>query len=71
MTNKARQKSLDKDKWLESEKQGKDLSGVMKYCPYCKKRNKVPCDIPQQEREKDCLCAQAYNKFDKANRKRG
>lgn len=29
------QKKLDKRKYLESERQGKDLSGFMNYCEYC------------------------------------
>lgn len=63
MKKEERQKRLDEAKWLESEKAGKDTSGVQEYCLYCKKRNKVPCDIPQDAREKDGLCATAYNRM--------
>lgn len=68
MTNKERQKSLDKKKWLESEKQEFDMSGFMAYCEYCDNRGGMhgECQATQEEREKDCLCATAYNRMKRA-----
>ena len=65
MTNKERQKSLDKKKWLESEKHGKDLSGKMPYCKDCYNKwlFKSGCAVTQEEREQKCLCATAYNRM--------
>lgn len=73
MTNKERQKSLDKKKWLESEKKGEDMSGQMGWCPYCEHFDSDVswfhqciirwCTATQEEREKQCLCAKAYNRM--------
>ena len=72
MTNRERQKWLDKKKWLKSEKAGRDLSGNMDYCLSCKKQGVqfddenmgfFICESTQEEREKDNLCAKAYNKL--------
>jgi hypothetical protein len=68
MTNKERQKALDKKKWLESEKRKKDVSGLMTYCGYCEEQgfnrdNLIPCNINQVERESNCTCAKAYNRM--------
>ena len=58
MKNIERQKSLDKNKWLASEKQGEDLSGAMLYCDVCEKqRREYVCGATQEEREGKCLCA--------------
>lgn len=62
MTNKQRQVSLDKQKWLESEKKEVDLSGHMAYCEYCDYEF-LGCDISQEERVEKCLCAKAYNRM--------
>ena len=61
MKNIERQKSLDKKKYLASEKYGGDLSGVMKYCWGCESRYDMSCTKSQEERESKCLCAKAYN----------
>lgn len=80
MTNKERQKSLDKKKWLESEKKGKDMSAKMEYCFDCDKfivykghEKNMPCvttrcDASQEERESQCLCATAYNRMMRVSR---
>lgn len=65
MTNKERQRSLDKKKWLASEKYGGDLSGNMPFCEHCYQRGGLhgECQAPQQEREGLCHCARAYNRM--------
>ena len=69
MTNKARQKSLDKQKWAESEKNGYDMGGCMLYCQFCEKADHSDptmngsCYSSQQERENLSLCAIAYNRM--------
>lgn len=63
MTNVYNQKRLDKIKWEESEKQLRDMSGEMEWCEVCKYRRGVECDCTQYEREKDTLCATAYNRM--------
>lgn len=70
MTNKERQKSLDKKKWLESEKKNRDMSGAMKYCKYCGMQYFLfnGCDATQEEREQKCLCATAYNRMQRRGR---
>ena len=63
MTNKERQQSLDKKKWIASEKAGEDISGTMEYCWWCKHRHDIGCTTTQKEREVACLCATAYNRM--------
>ena len=72
MTNKERQKSLDKKKWLSSEKNGEDMSGQMPYCfecgmqgfdRWCASHATNICTASQQEREELCYCARAYNRM--------
>lgn len=64
MTNKERQASLDKRKWIESEKSKVDCSGTMIYCSFCEYRSSgFKCKATQQEREIKCLCAKAYNRL--------
>ena len=69
MTNKARQKKLDKDKWFESEKNGFDMGGCMLYCEFCEYADHShptfngKCYSTQDERVKYCLCAKAYNRM--------
>ena len=63
-TNKAKQKTLDKKKWLVSEELGEDMSGKMGWCNYCNCRTDFEtCVASQQEREVECLCAKAYNRL--------
>jgi len=63
MTNKERQKTLDKRKWLASEQAGYDTSGMSIYCHYCSKQNGDSCQASQEERVNECLCAKAYNRM--------
>lgn len=65
MTNKERQKSLDKKKWLVSEEFEADMSGYMPWCGYCDKcpNDANICNATQEERESKCLCATAYNRM--------
>ena len=69
MTNKERQKSLDKKKWIESERYNLDFSGVMPYCEHCKHSTLGGnCTATQEERERKCLCATAYNRMQRKSR---
>ena len=74
LTLKQRQKRLDLEKWVESKKQGFDMSGCMLYCQFCEKadhRNKTEagqCYATQEERVADSICAKAYNKMKKMNK---
>lgn len=64
MTNKERQKSLDKQKWLESEISSIDKSGIMVYCGVCEyKTSNFTCTATQKQRQENCLCAKAFNKM--------
>lgn len=64
MTNKERQNSLDKKKWLLSEKVKIDCSGTMPYCSYCEfMSGGFKCNADQLTRELKCLCARAYNRM--------
>jgi hypothetical protein len=71
LTLKQRQQKLDLEKWLESEKQEFDMSGFMIYCECCSNRGGLhgECQATQEERESQCLCAKAYNKRQKENKK--
>lgn len=68
MTNQERQKSLDK-------KRKREQLGVMRYCCFCTKQNVVIaiggcwCGSYQEERETHCLCAKAYNRMIREQRK--
>ncbi|MBQ2894960.1 MAG: hypothetical protein IJE92_05525 [Clostridia bacterium] len=62
MTNKDRQASLDKEKWLESEKMGVDMSGEMPYCGDCE-HQLLGCLATHEKRVENCLCAKAYNRM--------
>ena len=68
LTLKQRQQKLDEGKWLESEKQGVDVSGIMVICDYCTACTNNTCTATQDQRETDSLCAKAYNKMQKANK---
>ena len=37
------QKILDKEKWLKSEQEGRDLCGEYGYCQFCNKTHAFPC----------------------------
>lgn len=66
MTNRERQRSLDKKKWLESEKQGYDMAGLMDYCDFCDCADDVRwdyCAYSDEQMVADCKCAKAYNRM--------
>jgi hypothetical protein len=61
--NETKQKKLDEEKWIASEKANEDMSGAMYYCDYCEKqRSLFVCGSTQEEREQKALCAKAYNR---------
>lgn len=62
MTNLQRQKKLDEQKYLESERLHTDLSGNMDYCDFCDQQANFKCRATQLDREMNCLCSKAYNK---------
>jgi hypothetical protein len=65
------QKMLDKQKWVESEQQGYDMSGCMLYCKHCEKcLSNSKCEATQEEREKYYLCAKAYKRMVAKNREK-
>ena len=70
MTNKERQASLDKKKWLESEQKRMDLSGVRGYCNACTHAHNLKCNATQEKREQECLCAKAYNRWERILRRK-
>ena len=63
MTNKERQKDLDKQKWVRGVEVDCNPSGTMYYCSSCKYSNGYTCSKTQAELEADCLCAKAYNRM--------
>lgn len=64
MTNQARQKQLDKKKWLESEVAGYDKSGDMEYCDKCEHQTPSgDCEVNQVYRELYDPCASAWNRI--------
>lgn len=63
MTNKDRQASLDKQKWLESENEKRDMSGAMYYCGDCTHQICDYCTITHERRVATCVCATAYNRM--------
>ena len=64
MTNKERQKQLDKRKWIESEKEGYDKGGYMSYCDHCLWQDSwLNCTANQEDRVDNELCAKAYNRM--------
>lgn len=70
MTNKDRQRSLDRKKWLASEKLKCDMSGEMPYCEKCLWQSEwLGCCADQEQRESNCLCATAYNRLVRAQQK--
>lgn len=63
MKNIERQKSLDKKKWEMSQEVGADLSGEMIYCEFCGCAVDKKCTATQDQRERNSLCARAYNRM--------
>lgn len=64
MKNTERQKSLDAKKYIESEKQKKDMSGKMPWCAFCPQKAELDtCVAPHESRVLSSLCARAYNRM--------
>lgn len=64
MKNTERQASLDAKKYIESEKQGKDMSGAMPWCAFCPQKGELDtCVAPHTVRILGQLCARAYNRM--------
>ena len=64
MTNRERQKSLDKKKYECGQNLGIDPSGVMPYCVHCThKTSNYGCSVSHEVRSENCFCAQAYNRM--------
>lgn len=59
------QEEFDKDKWLESEKQGVDLSGIMVVCDYCEACCVNTCTATREEIVAKSLCSRAVRKREK------
>ena len=68
MNNIERQKWCNEQKWYVSEAKGKDQSGKMYWCFLCDYKCGVGCKASQDERDSKCLCATAYNRY---NRNKG
>lgn len=70
MTKQERQKKLDEKKWLESEKEMRDMSGMMEYCDFCDSQSFYmdDCEANPEERVEKCLCATAYNRMKRAKK---
>lgn len=79
MTNKERQESLDKARWIASEKAMRDCGGQFAHCKGCTYRSTpIPnttympdyhCNAAYDLRLKEFPCATAYNKFYKKRKK--
>ena len=73
MTNQARQKLLDEEKWLASEKAGYDKAGGMEWCTHCEhteyadNENGGMCTYIESSTMK-FPCAKAYNRMIKHNK---
>ena len=44
-TEKELQDKIDVEKWLKSEKAGRDLCGEEDFCSYCDKKEEYPCGL--------------------------
>lgn len=64
MTNKQRQVRLNEIKWNESLQEHMDKSGKMPWCEHCTKKGQDGyCSITHDERDRDSVCATAYNRM--------
>ena len=59
------QARCDKKKYIDSENEGRDLSGSMPWCDVCVYQYGSTCGIDHEERVKNSLCGKAYNKMTK------
>lgn len=61
------QNKLNREKWLESEKQGFDMSGCMPYCKFCNmadhshQTENGKSYASHYERTINCICAKSKN----------
>lgn len=69
MKNTDRQASLDKQKWLESEKMGRNMSGEMPYCAGCEYQVYDCCLVTHEQRVENSYCATAYNRMARRRKK--
>lgn len=63
--NTVMQDYVDRIKWATSTQYGKDMSGSMNYCKYCKFAENGECTLEHNERVANCYCAKAFNKMKK------
>lgn len=58
------QKTLDFQKWLDSERRRMDMSGLMDHCLFCEFRNeKRECICDPTICSKEAVCVKAYRKM--------
>ena len=65
-----KQETLDKERWLKSEIEDCDMSGLMPYCKFCEYASKHKtkfgnCYAPPIERIENKFCEKANKKFNK------
>lgn len=61
---KERQEWCNKINAKTSSELGKDISGAMRFCPYCEfSTSKATCQIKQDRRNREKACAMAYKKM--------
>lgn len=62
MTPKERQEWCNKINAKTSSELDKDISGAMRFCPYCEfSTSKATCQLKQERRDREMACAKAYN----------
>lgn len=62
MTLKERQEWCNKINAKTSSELGKDISGAMRFCPYCEfSTSKATCQLKQERRDIERACAKAYS----------
>lgn len=61
------QKTLDFQKWLDSERKHIDLSGLMDQCLFCSFRDENrECTCDPKTRSEEAVCAKAYHEMKKS-----
>ena len=65
MTKQENQKARNKEKWLESNRLGRDLSGKMEWCLHCDYNKDLDCALSGKQDfiDKNYICAKAYNRM--------
>lgn len=69
MTYKELQEKLNKEKWLKSEQEGKDLTAYMEWCLKCPFQRLGTCMVSQEDRDNNRFCAIAYRAMEAKERK--